>query len=120
MNQVRVDVQNAVIGMEQARSRYDAAVQARVLQGQTLRADQKRYAAGVTTSYQVIQDQRDLATAESTEVQALANYTHARIAMEQALGTTLEEHGVSITEALEGQMSRPSSLPIDLPKGVRP
>jgi outer membrane protein TolC len=119
-NQVRVDVQNAVIGLEQARSRYDAAMQARVLQAQTLRADQKRYAAGVTTSYQVIQDQRDLATAESTEVQAMANYTHARIAMEQALGTTLEEHGVSITEALEGQMSRPSSLPIDLPKGVRP
>jgi outer membrane protein TolC len=119
-NQVRVDVQNAVIGMEQARARYEAAMQARVLQGQTLRADQKRYAAGVTTSYQVIQDQRDLATAESTEVQAMANYTHARIAMEQALGITLEEHGVSITEALQGQMTRPSSIPIDLPKGVRP
>jgi outer membrane protein TolC len=120
VNQVRVDVENAVIGLAQARSRYEAAVQARVLQGQTLRADQKRFAAGVTTSYQVIQDQRDLATAESTEVQAMANYTHARIALEEALGITLEEHGVSITEALQGQMSRPSSLPIELPKGVRP
>src|SRR6185437_12649647 len=36
INQVRVDVQNAVIGLRQARVRYDSAVKARVLQQQTL------------------------------------------------------------------------------------
>ena len=46
VNQVRVDVQNAVIGLQQARARYDAAVQARILAQQTLDADQKQIQPG--------------------------------------------------------------------------
>jgi outer membrane protein TolC len=108
MAQVRVDVQNAVIGLRQARARYDAAVQARVLAQQTLEADQKKFTLGASTSFQVVQDQRDLATAQSSEVQAMANYTHARISFDQALGTTLEMNHVSVEEALSGRVgSRP-------------
>ena len=119
-NQVLVDVQNAVIGLQQARARYEAAVKSRELQDQTLAADQKRYSLGAATAFQVIQDQRDLATTLSNEVQAMANYTHARIAFDQALGTTLEVNHVSIDEALKGQISRPSSLPADLPQPDAP
>src|SRR5579871_4784085 len=79
INQVRVDVQNAVIGLQQARARYDASVKAQDLQQQTLAADQRKYQLGAGTVFQVIQDQRDLATSESSEVQSMANYTHARI-----------------------------------------
>jgi len=119
-NQVRVDVQNALIGIEQARSRYEAAVKSRQLQEQTLAADQQKYALGAATAFIIVQDQRDLATAQSTEVQAMANYTHARIALDQALGRTLEVNQVSIDEAFQGQMARPSTLPAELPKGVQP
>lgn len=118
VNQVRVDVQNAVIGLEQARARYESAVKSRQLQEETLHADQRKYELGAGTPFQVIQDQRDLATAQSAEVQAMANYTHARISLEQALGTTLEAHSVSINEALKGRVSHASSLPADLPAGV--
>ena len=38
INQVRVDVQNAVIGIQQARARYDAAVQARMLSQADIRS----------------------------------------------------------------------------------
>ena len=115
INQVRVDVENAVIGLQQARARYNAAGKARELQQKTLDADQEKYRLGASTSYQVVQDQRDLASAVSTEVQALANYTHARIAYDQAMGTTLENNNVSIEEAMAGKISRPSSLPANLP-----
>jgi outer membrane protein TolC len=115
-NQVLVDVQNAVIGLQQARARYEAAVKSRELQEQTLAADQRRYTLGAATAFQVIQDQRDLATTQSNEVQAMANYTHARIAFDLALGTTLEVNHVSIEEAQKGQLSRPSTLPPDLPQ----
>jgi len=120
VNQIRVDVQNAMVGLEQARARYEAAVKSRVLQEQTLAGDQKRYALGATVAFQVVQDQRDLASAHSAEVQSMANYTHARIALDQALGTTLDVNGVSIDEALKGQISQPSALPADLPKEERP
>jgi outer membrane protein len=118
-NQVTVDVQNAVIGLQQARVRYDAASKARELQQETLSADQRRYALGATTVFQVIQDQRDLASSQSTEVQAMANYTHARISLDQALGTTLEVNHISIDEAMKGQLSRESALPATFPGGQR-
>ncbi len=116
VNQVRVDVQNAMIGLQQAQARYVAATKARVLQQQTLDADQKRYAVGASTTYQIVLDQQNLASAESTETQALANYSHARIAFDQAMGRTLEDNHITIGEALSGKMSQPSVLPANLPK----
>jgi outer membrane protein TolC len=120
VNQIRVDVQNAVIGLRQARARYDAAVKARVLQQQTLDGDQQKYNLGASTVYQVVQDQRDLATAQSAEVQALANYSHARIAFDQAMGVTLEVNQISLNEVLAGHVSRPSELPANLPGEEKP
>jgi outer membrane protein len=117
VNQVRVDVQNAVIGLTQARSRYDAAVQARKLAQQTLDADQKRFNLGAATPYQVVQDQRDLANGLSSEIQAMANYTHARIAFDQAIGTTLEVNNIVLSEALAGRISKP---PSQVPAEVKP
>ena len=110
MNQIRVDVQNAVIGLQQARARYVAAQEARVLSQQTFDGDKKKYDLGAGTSYQVVQDQRDLASAQSSEVQAMANYTHARIQFDQALGQTLDINQVSITEAMTGKVSAAPSI----------
>ena len=111
VNQVRVDVQNAVIGMQQARVRYDAAVQARSLSQQTFEADKKKYELGAGTPYQVIQDQRDLASAQSSEAQAMANYSHARIALDQALGRTLDVNHISMDEAISGHVRAAASVP---------
>jgi len=117
MNQVVVDVQNAAIGLQQARARFDSAAKSRQLQQETLAADQRRYSLGAATVFQVIQDQRDLASSESSETQAMANYTHARISLDQALGTTLEVNHISLDEALKGQLARSSELPGNLPGG---
>jgi outer membrane protein TolC len=115
-NQVRVDVQNAVIGLEQARARYEASVKARVLQDKTLDADQRKLNLGATTPFQVVQDQRDMANARSSEAQAMANYSHARIQFEQAMGTTLDANHVSIAEALSGHGGPASTLPAEIKK----
>lgn len=117
-NQVRVDVQNAVIGLRQARVRYDSAVKARILQQQTLDADKKKYALGASTVFQIVTDQQNLATAASQETQALANYSHARIAFDVSMGTTLDVNHVSIQEALAGRSSYRSVLPEKLPAAV--
>ncbi|MGO9262002.1 MAG: TolC family protein [Bryobacteraceae bacterium] len=119
LNQIRVDVQNALVGLQQARARYDASVKARVLQEQTLAGDRRRYQLGAAVVFQVVTDQRDLASAESAEVQSMANYTHARIALDQALGATLAVNHISVSEALQGLISQPSVLPAELPKEER-
>lgn len=114
-SQVAVDVQNALIGLQQARARYDAALHARELQEETANSDQRKYELGASTPYQVMQDQQSLASAVSTEVQALANYTHARISFDEALGRTMDVNHITIGEALGGRVSRPSVLPANLP-----
>lgn len=118
-NQVRVDVQNAVIGLRQARVRYESSVKARILQQQTLDADKKKYALGAGTVYQVVTDQQTLSAAISTEQQAVANYSHARISFDQAMGTTLDVNKISIDEALSGTVVRKSGLPANLPAAVQ-
>jgi len=50
-------------------------------------------------------------------VQAMANYTHARISFDQALGTTLEVNHISLDEAMKGRLARDSVLPESLPGG---
>src|ERR1700761_4502051 len=115
VNQVRVDVQNALIALRQARVRYDSSVKARILQQQTLDADKKKYTLGAATVFNVVQDEQTLAAAESTETASLATYTHARIAFEQAMGTTLDVNHISLEEAMTGHVARKSVLPANLP-----
>ena len=110
-SQVRVDVKNAVIGLQQARARYETASATRVLAQETLTAEQNRFKFGEASIAQVVQAQRDLAGDQSAEVQALANYTHAKIAFDESVGQTLEVNHISMSEAIAGQVARPSSIP---------
>ncbi len=106
-NQVRVDVQNAVIGVQQARAQYQAAVKARILQEQTVDAEQKKYALGASTIYNVILTQRDLANAQQAEVAAEAAYAKAKVELDRSTGQTLAANQISIDEAYRGSVSRP-------------
>ncbi len=116
VNQVRVDVKTALIGLQQAHSRYESAAAARALAEQSLAAEQKRFLSGVSTVEQVIQAQKDLAENADAEVQAMANYTHAQITFDLAMGRTLEVNHISMEEAVNGKVDRPSSLPDVLPQ----
>ena len=111
INQIRVDVQNAITAVNQARTQYEAAVKGRVLQEQTLDADQKKLALGATTVYQVIQDQRDLTTAAAAEVTAQATYAGARVQLDVATGSTLANNNVEFDEAKSGRVSKAPSTP---------
>ncbi len=112
INQIRVDVQNAVIGLQQSRSQYQSAQKSRALQEQTLDAEQKKYALGASTIFFVIQAQRDLAQAKASEVTALSNYNRAKVSLYSSTGQTLERYNVTLDEAVKGQVSRaPSALP---------
>jgi outer membrane protein len=115
LSQVRVDVKNAIIGLQQARARYETAVATRVLSQQTLEAEENRFKFGESTIPVVVQAQRDLATNQEAEVQAMANYTHAKVAFDQAVGQTLESNGISLEEAAKGRVARASTMPDQIP-----
>jgi outer membrane protein TolC len=111
-NQVRVDVRNGLIAIQQALAGYQAAAKARDLAEQVLDAEQKKYALGASTVFLVIQYQRDLALARSNEVAAESGYAKARVQLDQAVGRTLDANNISIDEAVKGIVGRvPSALP---------
>jgi outer membrane protein TolC len=99
LNQAQVDILNAVVAVRQARARYDSAVRGRILSQQLLDAEQKKFSLGSSTPSLVIQQQRDLTTAQSTELGSLVSYADARVALDQTLGTILDTHHISIAGA---------------------
>ena len=115
LKQAQVDIMNSVVALQQTRARYDAAVQNRILQQQLFEAEQKKFTLGSSTAYNVVQQQRDLAAAQSTEVAALVAYSTARVALDQTRGTTLEANRISIAEARTGKVGQISTLPAELP-----
>jgi outer membrane protein len=106
-NQVRVDVQNALIGVQQTRAQYNSALKARILQEQTLDAEQKKYALGASTIYNVILALSNLSQAQAQEVAALGAYSKAKVELQRATGQLLNENNVSLAEAYKGVVSRP-------------
>lgn len=108
-NQVRVDVENARLALERSRASYDAAVETVSLQEEALEAEQERLAVGQSTSFNVIQFQRDLEQARSTALVAGGNYVKAKAALDRAMGNTLVTNGVKFEEGLSGLVSRPAS-----------
>jgi outer membrane protein TolC len=115
MNQAQVDVTNSVVALRQARARYDAAVQSRILQQQLADAEEKKFTLGASTPYDVVVQQRDLATSQSAELASLVTYQNARTSLDQTLGATLQVNHVSLTEAETGKISQTSELPAVLP-----
>jgi outer membrane protein TolC len=95
-NAALLDVRNTYIALEQDRARVDAAIKARELQRQTFEAEQKKYALGASTVYNVILTQRDYVTAEGVELRALADLIEAKANFERAVGRTLEVNRVTI------------------------
>lgn len=96
LNQLEVDVMNAVVALQQARARYDAAAKNRELEQQLLDAEQRKFALGASTSYNVVQQERDLMAAQSSEIAALVSYSDARTLLDRTLGTTLETNHISL------------------------
>ncbi|MDQ6677695.1 MAG: TolC family protein [Acidobacteriota bacterium] len=108
-NQVRTDVRNAMIGIQQSRASYQAAVKARILQEQTLDAEQKKLALGASTIFNVILVQRDLATAQANEVAAADSYKKAQVELHRSIGDTLSANNISVEDAFRGSVPRPPS-----------
>jgi len=112
VNQIRMDVQNALIAVKNARARYQSATTASAVAQQVLDAEQKKYELGASTSYAVVQHQVDLANARSAEVLAVSAYAQAKLQLDLATGTILENNNVIIDEVKNGRVSKaPSRIP---------
>jgi outer membrane protein len=93
---VMVEIDNAV---KQAQSDYEsvnATREARIYAEAALDAEQKTYAVGKATTFEVLQYQSALTTARGAEIRALANYEEALANLAAQEGSTLEQNGIDV------------------------
>ena len=124
-NQVGIEVRNAQYAVQQNRASVESAKAALDLARQSLDAEEKKYQFGTSTTTLVLQYQSQLATAESTLVNATVAYEKSRIELDRATGTLLDHNGISVDDAARGQVTRMPNVPYiaprkDLPSVAQP
>lgn len=95
---IHVEVRRAVRAVESGFKRVDAARVNTQLQREKLDAEQKKFQNGMSTSFEVLTFQNDLASAELAEVRARLDYQKSLAALERTKGTILEFHGLSLAD----------------------
>jgi outer membrane protein TolC len=94
--QITQQVREAVRRIEANAKRVDANRAARVLAEEQLRVEQRRLEAGVTTTFNVLSFQRDLAAAQASEVRAIADYFESLANLEKVQGTVLQANRIEM------------------------
>jgi len=93
---VRVDVRTAVRNLESGYELVEAQRKNVQLQNEKLDAEQKKFDNGMSTSFEVLTFQNDLAEAELGLIRAGLDYAKSLTAVERAKGTLLEARNLTI------------------------
>ncbi len=99
---IRFDVRNSQFALQQAQARVVSAQKARDLAQHTFDVVSQEQKLGAKSSSDTLLAQHDLGVAESTLVAAQTAYEKAKVQLDQATGTTLEQTHVSIDDAKLG------------------
>ena len=93
---VLIGIENSIGTARTSLERVDATRQARLYAEEALKAEQMKLEKGKSTSFIVLQLQRDLTSASSAEIRALADYNIALANLAADEGSTLERRGVEL------------------------
>jgi outer membrane protein len=115
-NQVRIEVRNAQFTLQQNQAAVNAAQAAVALAKESLDAEQKKLALGASTSTLVLQNQSELATAQSNLVSAMAAYEKSRLELDRATGLLLDHAGIIMDDAVRGQVTHTPNVPYVKPR----
>jgi outer membrane protein len=109
--QIRMQVVNAMFGLTNDRAQVNAAVAARDYAQQSLDAEEKKLHLGASTTANVLQQQRNLATAENNLIAAHATYAKDRAGLYETLASTLQHYGINLPEAATGAVTTAPVVP---------
>jgi len=93
---ILIQIDNGVKQVQNSFERAEATRQARLYAETALDAEQKKLESGKSTSFQVLQLQRDLTASRSAEVRALADFNKALAQLYFLEGSILERNHLSV------------------------
>lgn len=106
-DQVMFELRQAFRELKTSRERIEITHSRVESEQANLNAEKKRFDVGISTSFQVLEFQEDLAEAEEAYIRAIADYNKAEIALERARGTLLGTYGVIVeSPALDPESER--------------
>jgi len=108
--QIVTQVRDAARQVETNQQRVASARASLELQQRKLDAEEKKFAAGMSTSFFVFQAQRDLAQARTLEIQAIADYNKSLVDFEAVQQIPLAGGGGGVTTAGAGAIQTGNSL----------
>jgi outer membrane protein TolC len=91
-----IQIENAIAVAKTSFQRVDATREARLYAEAALDAEQKKLESGKSTSFVVLQLQKDLTAARSAEIRALADYNEALAQLSFQEGSTLDRRRVML------------------------
>jgi outer membrane protein len=100
---ITVQIRNDVSNLNNNQQTVEAAKVARQLAEIQLDGETKRFQAGTSQPFLLLQRQNDLLTAQETELQALVAYKKAVITLQQDMFTLLESNDFEIAGAKSGK-----------------
>ena len=89
-----LEVREAARLISTNKKRVQAARVARKLAEEKLSAEEKKFEVGLSTSFNVLEFQTDLATEQSKELQAIVDFNKSKIKIRKVQATTLEEYNI--------------------------
>ncbi len=98
--QIALEVRNALTLVEMNKARIEAAQRARELAERRLDAEQKKFELGASTIRFVLEEQRNVAQAQSDELQSLVNYTKSVVDFDRSTGMTLKKNNIETDKTL--------------------
>ncbi len=90
---IRLQVRLAFENVQSSRESVEASRLARVFREEDLRAEQKKFEKGMSTTFLVLSKQNDLDASKADELQAKIAHAKAVTALQQATGNLLEARG---------------------------
>ncbi|MFP5228171.1 MAG: TolC family protein [Acidobacteriota bacterium] len=109
--QIRMNVINYQYALTNDRAAVRAAVSNRDYNQQSLEAEEKKLHLGASTTANVLQQEKNLATAENSVISATTQYAMDRAALRQTLASTLDRYGISIVDAATGDIHTAPVIP---------
>ncbi|MEK7832676.1 MAG: TolC family protein [Acidobacteriota bacterium] len=101
---IELEVRNAVQSLETAKMRIEAARAAKDYAQQQLEGEEKKFAAGLSVTFFVLQRQTDLSVARGSELRALADYNKAVAELQRVVSTTLTSNSVEVKPTPEASI----------------
>ncbi|MBD5654791.1 MAG: TolC family protein [Candidatus Eremiobacteraeota bacterium] len=110
IERVQTEARNAVQGYRSARSRLVAAGASRAAAEQVEASEERKFRAGASTTFLVLQRQVTLATARGSELQAQSDVQKALVELDRVTGNILANNHVDVSTLGTGSQGKTPNL----------